>query len=180
MNFEDRVSGYTLLIPVQWILMLDLLRLGFLNGDTVDGDSQFCLWSFWPLCFLDLLIELELSDALFHHIDTFGLIHLSWAKKLEYKISLISDGSIRQTHLDKVCDVSRCEALGWVQPVLVFVLFGLFSIFTSWQHVVLVVLGPLQQAGVLHFTHLQYLVGCPFGALTKARLGDNRVDLKHL
>ena len=57
--------------------MLDLLRLGFLDGDTIYGDGQFCLGSFGPLCFLDLLIELELSDTLFDHVDTFGLIHLS-------------------------------------------------------------------------------------------------------
>ena len=62
---------------MQWILMLDLLRLGFLDGDSINGDSQFCLRSFRPLCFLDLLIELELSDTLFDHVDTFGLIHLS-------------------------------------------------------------------------------------------------------
>ena len=89
-------------------------------------------------------------------------------------------GDGKQTHLDKVCDVSRCEALGWVQPVLVFVLFWLFSIFASWQHVVLVVLSPLQQAGVLHFTHLQYLVCCHCRALRRVRLVYNRVDLKHM
>ena len=61
-------------LPVQWILMLDLL--GLLNSHTIDRHGQFCLGSFGPLRFLDLLIELELTDTLFDHIDTFGLIHL--------------------------------------------------------------------------------------------------------
>ena len=78
--------------------MLDLLRLGFLDGYTIYRDSQFCLWGLGSFCFLDLLIELELSDTLFDHVDTFGLIHLSWAKKLENKINLISDGLIQQTN----------------------------------------------------------------------------------
>ena len=56
--------------------MLDLLRLGLLNSHTIDRHGQFRLGSFGPLRFLDLLIELELSDSLFDHINTFGLIHL--------------------------------------------------------------------------------------------------------
>ena len=57
--------GLTDTLPVQRILMLDLLRLGFLDGYTIYRDGQFCLWGLGPFCFLDLLVELELSPSWF-------------------------------------------------------------------------------------------------------------------
>ena len=93
--------------------MLDLLCLGFLNCHPINGHGQFCLGSFGPLCLLNLLIELELSDALFDHIDPFRLIHLSGAEKLDFEIysfNLTLDNERKRLTLTRyaMCpDVSR-------------------------------------------------------------------------
>ena len=49
--------------------------------------------------------------------------------------------------------MSRCQPLRLMKPVLIFLLLGLFPALLATRHDVLVVLGPLQQTGVLHFPH---------------------------
>jgi hypothetical protein len=51
-------------------------------------------------------------------------------------------------YLDKVGYVALCEVLLWVDPVLLLVVSGLAT-----ELVVLVVLRPLEQAGLLHLAH---------------------------
>jgi hypothetical protein len=71
---------------VERILVQHLLRLGLLHGHPVHGDGQLDLGRLGlvTLRLLDLLVELELLDALLHHVDPLGCVHLRAAQKLKY------------------------------------------------------------------------------------------------
>ena len=69
-NFNEEASE-----PVKRILMLNLLCLGLLDGDTINGHCQLGLGCLGSLSLLDLLAELQLPDSFLHHVNTLGLVN---------------------------------------------------------------------------------------------------------
>ena len=79
---------------VERVLVHRHLRLGVLDRHPGDGDVQLGLGRLPGLLLaelglLHLLLELELLDALLHHLDALGLVHLGAAEELEN-----GDGSV--------------------------------------------------------------------------------------
>ena len=74
---------------VERVLVHHLLRLGLLDGHAVHGDGQLDLGGLGAaLGLFQLLVELELLNALLDHLDTLGLVNFCTAEKLKKKLNL--------------------------------------------------------------------------------------------
>ena len=61
-----------------------------LDGNAVNRDGEFHLGRLVALRLLQLLTELQLLDALLHHLDALRLVNLGAAKKLERAMKIHS------------------------------------------------------------------------------------------
>lgn len=59
-------------------------------GNSINGYCQLHLWGLAALSLLQLLVKLELSDALLHHLNAFGLVNFCAAQELLTKSGYIS------------------------------------------------------------------------------------------
>ena len=72
---------------MEWVLMLDDLGLGILDGHAIHRDGELSFGHFpvvgARLSLLELMVELQFLHTLLHHINTLGLVHFNVTKKLE-------------------------------------------------------------------------------------------------